>query len=268
MLNSMGTVRVSVDLGTTRMRVSRWLTRAALAALLMSPLFRLHGGGVAVAATDRTPPARQLTEQDMPRIPPTEPADALRTFQQAKNFELELVAAEPLVSDPVDACFDAYGRMYVAEMHGYPFSQEPTKLNPQGGGKPDAGMIRLLEDTNGDGRMDRSVVFADKIRWPTSVCCYDGGLFVLAPQYLYYFKDTDGDQRADVREIILSGFGRDNVQSVANGLKWGLDNRIYFAGGRNPAELLQRGKPLFNVRGRDVRFDPRTEKFELVSGGL
>jgi putative membrane-bound dehydrogenase-like protein len=204
----------------------------------------------------------------MPRIPPTEPAEALQTFKLAKNFKLELVAAEPLVSDPVDACFDEFGRMYVAEMHGYPFSQEPTKLNPQGGGKPDAGIIRLLEDTDGDGRMDRSVVFADKISWPTSVCCYDGGLFVLAPQFMYYFKDTDGDQRADVREVVLSGFGRGNVQSVANGLKWALDNRIYFAGGRNPAELLHRGEPLFNVRGRDVSFDPRTEVFTLVSGGV
>ena len=85
-----------------------------------------------------------------------------------------------MVSDPVDACFDAQGRMFVAEMHGYPFSQEPTRLNPKGGGMADAGVIRLLVDTNGDGIMDKSHVYADKISWPTSVCCYDGGVFVLA----------------------------------------------------------------------------------------
>ena len=212
--------------------------------------------------------SRQVTAADLPRVPHTDPDDALSTFELAHGFELELVAAEPLVSDPVDACFDEYGRMYVAEMHGYPFSQEPTKLNPKGGGKEDSGIIRLLEDTDGDGRMDRSVVFADKISWPTSVCCYDGGLFVLAPKYLYYFKDSSGDGKADVREIVLSGFGRDNVQSLANNLKWALDNRIYFAAGRNEANLSHRGKPMVSVGSRDLRFNPKNEQFELVSGGL
>ncbi|MFP6649664.1 MAG: PVC-type heme-binding CxxCH protein, partial [Pirellulaceae bacterium] len=212
--------------------------------------------------------ARTVTQADMPRIPHTDPADAVATFTQARDFELELVASEPLVSDPVDACFDELGRMYVAEMHGYPFSQEPTKLNPAGGGKKDAGIIRLLEDTDGDGTMDHSTVFADKLSWPTSVRCYNGGVFVIAPQHLYYLKDTDGDRKADVREVILTGFGRDNVQSVTNGLQWGLDNKIYFAAGRNPKQLLHRGKPLFPVSGIDLRFDPRTEKFERVTGGL
>jgi putative membrane-bound dehydrogenase-like protein len=219
-----------------------------------------------VSAADE-PSNRQVTEEDLSRIPATEPADVLKTFRLARDCQLELVAAEPLVADPVDACFDEYGRMYVAEMHGYPFSQEPTKLNPSGGGQKNAGIIRLLEDTDADGRMDSSLVFADKISWPTSVCCYDGGVFVLAPQYLYYFKDTDGDNKADMREIVLSGFGRDNVQSLANNLKWGLDNKIYFAAGRNPTKLLHRGKPLFPVAGSDLRFDPRTEEFELVTGG-
>ena len=237
------------------------LTAGALAAFLL-----LAQSPDALSAD--TEPNRELTSKDLPRIPHTAPDDALKTFRVAKDCQLELVAAEPLVADPVDACFDEFGRMYVAEMHGYPFSQEPTKLNPAGGGKKDAGIIRLLEDTDGDGRMDKSVVFADKISWPTSVCAYDGGVFVLAPQYLYYFKDTDGDDKADVREIVLSGFGRDNVQSVTNGLKWGLDNKIYFAAGRNPKKLLHRGKPLFAVDGSDLRFDPKTEEFELVTGGL
>ncbi len=212
-------------------------------------------------------PGRQVSKEDLPRIPPTEPQHALATFQVAQGCRLELVAAEPMVSDPVDACFDEHGRMFVAEMHGYPFSQEPTTLNPKGGGKQDAGIIRLLEDSDGDGRMDKSVVFADNISWPTSVCCYDGGLFVLAPQYLYFFKDTDGDDRADIREVVLAGFGRGNVQALANGLRWGLDNHIYFAAGRNPAELTSSGKALFSARGRDIRFDPSSRSFELVTGG-
>ena len=211
---------------------------------------------------------RVVTEADMPRIAHTDPRDALSTFKVADGFQLELVAAEPLVSDPVAACFDEYGRMFVAEMHGYPFSQEPTQLNPEGGGLKDAGIIRMLEDTDGDGTMDRSTVYADKLSWPTSVVPYNGGIFVMAPKYLYYLKDTNGDNKADVREVLLEGFGRNNVQSVANGLIWGLDNRIYFAAGRNPKNLTHRGEPLFPVSGVDLRFDPRTESFETVTGGV
>lgn len=212
--------------------------------------------------------SRRVTAEDMPRIPHTDPAEALATFRLAAGFQLEVVATEPLVSDPVAACFDEFGRMFVAEMHGYPFSHEPTKLNPAGGGLKDAGIIRLLEDTDGDGRMDRSVIYADKLNWPTSVCCYNGGIFVLAPEHLYYLKDTDGDLKADVREIVLTGFGRDNVQALANSLHWGLDNRITFSAGRNPKKLVHRGKPLFDVGSNDLRFDPATEEFEAVTGGL
>jgi putative membrane-bound dehydrogenase-like protein len=224
---------------------------------------------------DKTPSEREPALRDdeaslaarLPRIPPVEAHEALKTFRLAGGFQLEVVACEPDVADPVDACFDANGRMYVAEMHGYPFSQEPTKLNPRGGGKRDAGIIRLLEDTNGDGRMDQSDVFADGLSWPTSVCCYRGGLFVIAPPHILYLKDTDGDLVADVRDVIYSGFNRDNVQGLANNLKWGLDNRIYAAAGRNGGVITHRGEELFAPGRRDIGFDPSTEVLELVSGG-
>lgn len=210
---------------------------------------------------------KSLTEE-MPRIKATEPKNALKTFEVQKGFKLELVASEPMVSDPVDACFDENGRMFVAEMHGYPFSQEPTRLNPKGGGKPDAGIVRLLEDTDDDGKMDRSIVFADKLRWPTSVCCYDGGVFVLAPPTLWWFKDTTGDGKADIRHRVFDGFNRDNVQAVANNMKWGLDHRIYVAGGRNPSVLTQNGKELLKLGRVDFSFDPLTETVRPETGGV
>ena len=211
---------------------------------------------------------RNITKEDMPRIPFTAPEHALSTFTLAAGFQLEMVASEPMVSDPVDACFDEHGRMFVAEMHGYPFSHEPTRLNPDGGGMKNAGIIRMLEDTDGDGVMDKSVVFADDFSWPTSICCYDGGVYVIAPGHLYYFKDTDGDNKADIRRSVLTGFGRGNVQALSNGLIWGLDNRIYFAAGRNPAELTSATGQMLNARGGDLRFDPRKEIFEPIAGGL
>jgi len=177
------------------------------------------------------------------------------------------VAAEPLVASPVDACFDENGRMYVAEMRDYPFSWEPTTLNPRGGGKKDAGVIRLLEDNDGDGKIDRSVVFADKLTWPTSVCCYKGGLFVLAPPHLWYLKDSNGDGVADVRQIVFTGFRRDNVQAVTNSLKWSLDNRIVFAGGRNGGDLVHNGKKVFSLRGQDVSLNPATLEVSPITGG-
>ncbi|MEZ6048852.1 MAG: hypothetical protein R3C11_25390 [Planctomycetaceae bacterium] len=129
----------------------------------------------------------------------------------------------------MDACFDANGQMYVAEMRGYPFSQYPVSYDPSAPGRVDVGIIRLLRDTDGDGNMDKSFIFAKDISWPTSVCCYDGGVFVIAPPNLHYFKDTDGDFKADHHELIATGFDRNNVQGLANNLKWGLDGKIYGA---------------------------------------
>ncbi|MDA1013269.1 MAG: hypothetical protein O3A00_02320, partial [Planctomycetota bacterium] len=241
---------------------SHFICRCLLGVLLLSGFVE-----PSLAQTKKAPGEKPLADV-MQRLKPLEPQDALKSFAIQHGFTLELVAHEPLVSDPVDACFDERGRMFVAEMHGYPYSFEKRPQQPEGGGKKDVGIVRMLEDTDGDGRMDRSTVFADKISWPTSVCCYNGGVFVMAPGFLYYFKDTDGDRQADVREVVLSGFSRHNVQGLTNGLRWGLDNKIYFAGGRNGADVTHRGKKLFSLGSRDIRFDPKTELFEPISGGL
>ncbi len=103
--------------------------------------------------------------------------------------------------------------------------------------------------------------------WPTSVCCYDGGVFCLAPPHLWYLKDTDGDGVADVRKIIFSGFRRDNVQAVTNSLKWSLENRIVFAGGRNGGDLVHDGKKVFSIRGQDVSLNPATLALAPITGG-
>ena len=206
---------------------------------------------------------------ELPRIPATEPDEALSTFTIQRGFSLQLVAHEPLVSDPVDACFDASGRLYVAEMHGYPYSPEPREMQAEPLGKKDACLVRRLEDTDGDGVFDKSTVYADKITWCVSVCCYDDGVFALAPPYLYYFKDTTGDGVADIRETVFTGFSRYNVQGLANNLKWGPDNRIYVAGGRTPDTELKRGdESLGMLRGRDFSFDPKTRDVRFESGGL
>ncbi|MFN0199466.1 MAG: PVC-type heme-binding CxxCH protein, partial [Planctomycetaceae bacterium] len=124
-----------------------------------------------------------------------------------------------------------------------------------------------LEDTDGDGKMDRSEIFAKGFAWPTSVCCFDGGVFVVAPPNLHYFKDTDGDRIADVERVIYTGLSIANVQGLANNMKWGLDNRIYTAGGTSGGILAQGEKQIVNFSGYDFKFNPKTEEVELVSGG-
>ncbi|MGD9854188.1 MAG: PVC-type heme-binding CxxCH protein [Planctomycetaceae bacterium] len=204
---------------------------------------------------------------ELPRLAAVEPADALQTFTIQRGFSLQLVAAEPLVADPVDACFDEWGRMYVAEMHGYPYSAEVREQQPQPIGKVDAGIIRRLEDIDSDGVFETSVVFADRLSWVTSVCCYNDGVFVLAPSKLLYLKDTDGNGRADVRRIVFTGFSRENVQGLANNMKWGADNRIYVSCGTNGGELLRDGMSLGSLRGADFCFDPRSLEVEFLTGG-
>lgn len=203
----------------------------------------------------------------LPRIPPQPPAEALKTFRIQGGFHVELVAAEPDVYDPIDAAFDEDGRMYVVQMCDYPFLPEQRAQKYRDQRAETWGSIRLLEDTDGDGRMDRSTVFVDKLRWPQSVCCYRGGVFVIAPPSLWYFQDTNADGVADVREEVLTGFDLSNVQSLANGLEWSLDHGIYFAGGRAGAQLRQGDRSLGTLGRRDLRFDPAAKVFTPVAGG-
>ena len=87
----------------------------------------------------------------------------------------------------------------------------------------------VLKDKDSDGRYETSRVFADQLSWPTALALWDGGVFVGAPPHIYYFKDTDGDQKADVNKIVFTGFGRGNVQGLVNSFQWGLDNKIHGA---------------------------------------
>lgn len=196
---------------------------------------------------------------ELPRIPPVEPDKALELFVAAPLFHVELAAAEPLVVDPVALSFDEDGRLYVVEMRDY---SEDDQLR--------LGRVRLLEDTDDDGRFDRSFVFAEGLSWPTAILCYQGGVFVGAAPDILYLKDTDGDNRADYREVVFTGFGRTNVQGLLNSFLWGLDNRIWGATSSSGAEVKRADQPdgqAIVLRGRDFAFDPRTRRLEPVTGG-
>jgi putative membrane-bound dehydrogenase-like protein len=195
---------------------------------------------------------------ELPRIAPTEPADSLKTFRVAPGFRIEQVAAEPLVADPVAVAFDENARLYVVEMRGYSENKDEH-----------VSRVRLLEDTNGAGRFDKSTIFVDGLAWPTAIFCWAGGVIVADAPDIFYMKDTNGDGKADERRLLYTGLGTGNVQGLINSFQWGLDNRIYAAISGSGAQLQSADKTAaaLTLRGRDIAIDPRTWEVVPVSGG-
>ena len=177
--------------------------------------------------------------------PPFTPEQAQKTLRVEDGFTIELVAAEPDVASPVAMEFDEDGRMFVVEMPGYPLDTRPT------------GRIRLLEDKDGDGRFERSTVFADGLVLPNSVMRYQKGVLVTAAPDVSYLEDADGDGKAERREKVLTGFAFTNPQHMVNTPVFGLDNWIYLAHeGPAGAVIYQ---DLFGDPGSAIRFPGKPE---------
>lgn len=204
-----------------------------------------------------------VSESDLPRVPATEPASVLSTFEVRPGVRLDLVADEPLVVDPIAMCFDEDSRLFVVEMRDYSERRDER-----------LGRIRMLEDTDGDGRMDKSTVFAENLPWPTALIWYGGGLFVGSTPDILYLKDTNGDGKADESKVIFTGFGagvqRLNVQQLINSFTWGIDNRIHGASGGNGGIIetkVKPGVPPLALGSSDFSFDPRTFEIRRENGG-
>ncbi|QDV46939.1 Cytochrome c [Stieleria neptunia] len=203
-------------------------------------------------------PAADFADQ-LPRIAPTEPGDTLDGFRVADGYQIQLVAAEPLVNSPVAIEWDAEGALFVCEMRGYSEDRD-DKLS----------RITRLIDTDDDGVFDRHTVYADHLLWPTALFPYDGGLFVADAPDIFYLKDTDGDGVADSKQVVFTGFSIGNVQGLLNSFRWGLDNRIHLACGTVGGKVRRADEDesaAVEVRGHDMAFDPKTYAFSLTSGG-
>ena len=146
------------------------------------------------------------------------PEEALASFELREGFQIEVYAAEPYVKDPVSMVFDERGRAFVVEMPDYPDKPEP------GEGKS---RVLMLEDANGDGRVDGYTVFIDGLSEATSVMPWKGGLIVTAAPNILYFKDTDDDGRADEKTVLYSGFFENNSEAQITNLRLSVDNWIY-----------------------------------------
>ncbi len=167
------------------------------------------------------------------------PQETLKSIQLPAGFTIELLASEPMISDPVAMEVDENGDIYVVEMPGYPEDTAGT------------GTIKLLTDTNGDGFPDKSVVFADHLKLPTGIMKWKKGLLVVDVPDIIYMEDTNGDAKADIRKVLLTGMALTNPQHIANTPIYGFDNWIYVA---HMGSITPKISMLFNDTGTNVRF--------------
>lgn len=188
---------------------------------------------------------------------PLSPEASAKLIQVPAGFDLELFASEPGITNPIAMNWDERGRLWVIETVDYPNSVRDDK--GMGDDK-----VKILEDTDNDGKADKVIVFAENLNIPTSFTFYDGGIVVSqAPQFLF-LKDTDGDDKADVRETMIDGWGTFDTHAGPSNLQQGIDNQIYGVVGYSGFEGSIFGKDQQFSQGL-YRFDPGFQSFEFLT---
>ena len=185
---------------------------------------------VATAFAGQSSPVNRPWPPEVQKVPDHSPAlspeESLKTFYMPPGYRVELVASEPLVQEPVALDWDLEGRLWVVEMPGWmPDISAAREHDP-------IGRVVVLQDTNGDGRMDKRTVFADRLVLARSLKVLDRGVLVAEPPNVWLMRDTNGDLRMDTKELITNQYGGREIdpQNNANGFHWALDNTMYTAG--------------------------------------
>lgn len=208
---------------------------------------------------------------------PTRPEEAAAKIELHPEFDISLVAAEPLINKAMNIDWDAKGRMWVVETPEYPNglrkantdvwkdmgSVEPGKYD-----RDPLDRISILSDGDGDGRMDKKHVFADKLELATSFVFHRNGVIVSSAPDIWFLEDTDGDEVADKRTKLYTGLGTGDTHAVINNLRWGLDGWIYATHGYsagNVKSLAAPEKPAVGIGSGVVRFKPDGTEIEMVS---
>jgi putative membrane-bound dehydrogenase-like protein len=206
------------------------------------------------------------------------PLEAARRMSAPPGFEIDLVAAEPLVRQPVAIEFDDRGRLWVVQYLQYPNPEGLKRVTvdrysrtaydrvplPPPRGPRGADRITILEDMDGDGRSDRGRDFVSGLNLASGLAFGFGGVFVLQAPYLLFYADGDRDDRPNGDpEVLLTGFGMEDAHSVANSLAWGPDGWLYG---------LQGSTVTAKIRGIEFqqgvwRYHPPTRRFELFCEG-
>lgn len=184
------------------------------------------------------------------------PDESMKHIQVPVEFNLELFAAEPDVQHPIAMTWDEKGRLFVLITKDY-----PNERKPEGG----TDYILLCEDTNADGKADKFIKFAEKLSIPTGLVFANGGLIVSQAPDMLFLKDTDGDNKADERKVLFSGFGTFDTHAGPSNLHYGFDNWVWgcvgysgFKGKVANSDSLKFGQAFF-------RFKPDGSEMEWMT---
>ncbi len=191
-------------------------------------------------------------------VPPKSPDESLRLMMTHDDLRVELVAAEPLVADPVAIDFGSDGRMWVAEMPDYSRGVDEEFVQH--------GRIRVLADDDEDGKFDRSGVFLDGLRFPTDIKVWRDGVLVCDAPDILFAADRDGDGVVEVREVVATGFATHNPHARVNSLRFGLDGWLYGSGGLFGGKLTSANGEEVDTSGRDFRLQPDSGLIEPATG--
>jgi putative membrane-bound dehydrogenase-like protein len=206
---------------------------------------------------------KQLTGVYAPTASPAlSPAHAQASFTVPSGFQVRLFAAEPDVINPVAMTWDERGRLWVLELYEYP-------LGAPAGTKP-RDRIKILEDTDNDGRADKVTVFADGLTLATGLALGNGGVYVGQAPDLLFLQDTNHDDIADTRTVLLTGFGLDDRHELLNGFTWGPDGWLYMTHGvftHSKVKIPEASAPGVEVTAAVARYYPYTKKFEVFADG-
>jgi mono/diheme cytochrome c family protein len=205
-----------------RMQAQAPTSRTRRAFSIASLAIAIVATGYAYQVTKPWPPGLQKVSDESPVL---SPEDAMKTFFMPPGYHLELVASEPMIEEPILIDWDPDGRLWVIEERGYmPDLPATNEREP-------IGRISVLEDTNGDGKMDKKTVFLDGLVLPRALKVLDRGVLIGEPPHLWLARDTNGDLKADTKELVVDTYGQalGNVEHNANSLTWALDNWIYTA---------------------------------------
>ncbi len=194
---------------------------------------------------------------DPPKFQMPFPPDQAEKFMQTPaEFRIELFASEPDIIKPITFTFDERGRLWVVEAMDYP--------NEVLNGNPGDDRIKILEDTNGDGRADKFTVFAEHLNIPTSLAFANGGVIVAGAPHFLFLKDTNGDDKADVRQVLNTGWGIRDSHAGPSNLQYAPDNHIWGVVGYSGFNGQMNGKPLQFTQG-PYRFKPDGSDFEYLT---
>lgn len=198
-------------------------------------------------------------ESILPRRFPLSPEESAAAWEIDGDYEIELVACEPLVCDPVDVVWDEKGRMFVAEMGDYPLPADDG---------PHLSRIRLLTDGDGDGVMDKAVTWAGNLDHVQGLLPMNGGLLATTRTAILFLEDTDGDDVADVRRPLFHSNEPRHNQLQVSSPRHALDNHVYLSNGLDGKEIYPDDAPgeKLDFTRLNLRYDPRSGKLETITG--